>query len=243
MTIGIYALHWDQNDLVYIGQSSNIERRRSQHIAYLKAGTHENYKIQRAFDMYGMPKHTVLETCSLSNIDIKEISWIAEFDAINTGLNIIEGGGHSYGVNHTTSKNSKFQIYKAFILLANTDESFEYIVKRTGLSKSMLSHIVNKRVHTWLEEIRPEMYKKATRSRKHLAIKHNAKTRTGVGSKKCLYEFISPEGEKFVSDCITTFCKDNSRFQNISAAQGGFSRVLHGHRDSYYGWKCSKISA
>lgn len=241
MTIGIYALYWQDKGLVYIGQTANIVRRITQHISYLKAGTHENYKVQNAFDKYGMPQHYVLEECTLEDINNCEISWITEFDAINSGLNIIEGGGHSYGVNHTTSKNSKLQIYKAFILLANTDEPFDYIVKRTGVSRSILSHIVNKRVHTWLQEVRPEMYAKATRSRKHLAIKHNAKTRTGKGSKNCLYEFISPEGEKFIADCITVFCRESARFDNIKAAQGGFSRVLHGHRDNYYGWKCSKL--
>lgn len=241
MTIGIYALYWQQDGSVYIGQSANIERRFKQHLTLLKSGVHENFKLQAKYDALGEPLEYVLETCRVKELDAKEVLWIDEFDSIRSGLNIIAGGGHSYGTEHTTSKYSKIQLYKALILLAKTDNSLDSITSRTGVSKSTLSHIINKRVHTWLAEVRPELYLLAVRDRVDISRKNTAKTRTGIGIKGRKYIVTSPEGLVHEVVCISKFCKEVAKFDNPKAAQSGFSRVIKGLREDYFGWKIEKI--
>ena len=42
MTMGIYALYWQEQDLIYIGQSKEIERRFKDHLRELEACIHCN---------------------------------------------------------------------------------------------------------------------------------------------------------------------------------------------------------
>ena len=49
---GVYAL-WDANGKRYIGESSNIGQRWTQHLDALENNTHENYKLQRAWNLHG----------------------------------------------------------------------------------------------------------------------------------------------------------------------------------------------
>lgn len=55
MTIGIYALYWEEQDLVYVGQSQDIARRFTEHKRKLKNTSHTNYKVQAAYNLYGIP--------------------------------------------------------------------------------------------------------------------------------------------------------------------------------------------
>ncbi len=236
MTIGIYSLYWEKEDLIYIGLSSNIEDRFYAHMNSLNNGKHDNYKVQDAYIKFGSPKLIILEECSISDLNDKEIKWINEFDSINNGLNIIEGGGASYGVNHTTSKYSKSQILKVFSLLYRTNLSYKDISEKVSVSKVTVAAIAKGRVHTWLSKY-GNKYDLALRNREDIARYNRANSRTGVGNKKYTYTFISPEGVTYTHICISSFCKEQG-FPNISAAKQGFSRIINGHTDNYFNWKC-----
>lgn len=240
MTIGIYALTWDGTDKVYIGLSSRIEERFTAHLYTLKSGTHDNYKVQEAYHVYGLPKLVILEECLVSELNDKEVYWIDDFNSINNGFNIIEGGGHSYGCNHTTSKYSRIQILKSFILLAKTDLSYTNISKRTKVSKGIIAHIAQGISHTWLKELSSSMYTLATRDRSQIVKNNRAISRVGIGNSKYTYTFTSPEGITYFNKCITTFIKMIGAFNNISAAKQGFSKIIHGTKQDYFGWTCTR---
>jgi excinuclease UvrABC nuclease subunit len=53
MNSGIYALYWWEQDLVYVGLSRNLHRRRNQHMSSMVKNTHDNYKVQQAFNNFG----------------------------------------------------------------------------------------------------------------------------------------------------------------------------------------------
>jgi len=53
MTIGIYGIINETNNLIYIGESNNIERRWEEHIDDLNNNSHCNYKLQTAWNTYG----------------------------------------------------------------------------------------------------------------------------------------------------------------------------------------------
>jgi group I intron endonuclease len=238
MTIGIYALTWEGTDKVYIGLSTRIEQRFMDHVASMKANKHDNFKVQQAYITYGIPSLIIIEKCSVEELNSNEVYWIEEFDSIENGFNIIEGGGSSYGHRHTTSKYSKIQILKTFILLAKTSMSYISISNRTKVAKGTVARIAQALSHTWLQAINPEMYELATRNRTLLSNYNRSIGRTGVGNTKYTYTFISPLGEIYSNSCITNFCKTVGKFDNVQAAKQGFSKIINGTRTEYFGWKC-----
>lgn len=238
MTIGIYALTWELTDKVYVGLSSRIEQRFLAHLNTLSRKVHDNFKVQEAYHKYGTPSLLVLEECSIKDLASREISWIKEFDSINNGFNIIEGGDHSFGCNHTTSQYSKIQILKVFSLLAKTDLTYKCISERTKVAKGTIATISQSRNHTWLKDEYPEMYTKATRTRDKTANFNRAVSRKNIGTSRYSYVFTSPEGKEYSFSCISTFCREIGVFSNIAAAKQGFSRIIHGHRKDYFGWTC-----
>lgn len=99
MAIGIYALYWEEQDLIYIGQSQNIERRFSEHIYKLTNTKHTNYKVQNAYNLYGLPVLNILEQCEISELNTLEISYTKEFNGLDKhrGLCLIEAGNVGWG--------------------------------------------------------------------------------------------------------------------------------------------------
>lgn len=70
MTSGIYKLTFKDGS-IYIGKSSNIDKRWSQHSKAMLKGTHTK-KIQEAFAKFGDPKFEVIFECHPDHIDIME---------------------------------------------------------------------------------------------------------------------------------------------------------------------------
>lgn len=77
MSSGIYKLTFKDGS-VYIGKSSNIDKRWAQHTKAMLKGTHTK-KIQDAYYKYGMPKFEVIFECHQDHIDILEGYYINYF--------------------------------------------------------------------------------------------------------------------------------------------------------------------
>ena len=99
MTIGIYGIINKVNNLIYIGESNNIERRWDEHIDELNNNTHYNYKLQTTWNTYGKDnfRFEILE--EIQNIDNSsykttmqliyvEGKYINQYDSIANGYNI-----------------------------------------------------------------------------------------------------------------------------------------------------------
>jgi len=158
MSCGVYALYWEEQDLVYVGISNDIDRRCTAHFNMLKSNRHTNYKVQNAYSLYGYPKFILLELCSYTELHIKEISWCIEFDALGpNGLNIAAPGISGWGVNHSQSKYSRKTILKVFSLLYQGYKSV-FIQKRLKVPKSLVSDIYLGRTHKYIEQEFPEKY-------------------------------------------------------------------------------------
>ena len=156
--VGIYALWFEEPAMVYVGQSQNIQKRYKKHLTTLKGDNHSNYKVQGYYNKYGVPDLVILELCKLDQLNNLEIVWTEEFDSISKGLNIIEAGGHGYGVNSPTSKYTRRQVLRVFSLLYKTKYSYPVIAKYTKTSESLVSGISNNRNHLWLKETYPTKY-------------------------------------------------------------------------------------
>jgi hypothetical protein len=159
MTIGIYAMSFNNYDSVYIGQSVNISLRISKHLSLLKHNKHYNYKLQNLYNIFGVPETVVIEECALSELNFKENQWIQEFDSFNNGLNLrtIELTSNK-GYEHSQAKFSEQQIIDTFELLLDSSNLIRHISECTGVSEGMVSMISNGQNHRWLEERFPDKY-------------------------------------------------------------------------------------
>lgn len=232
MTTGIYSLYWEQQDFIYIGQSQNIETRAKEHLNMLKRGKHTNYKVQNAYNLYGTPKHFIIEECSTASCNEAEIYWTKEFDSLNSkhGLNIIEAGQVGWGTNSNSSKYSKIQILKVFSMLYKGTYLVKQITVRTGVTKSTVGDILVGNSHLWLKEQYTTKYAQML-SRKKIAASISSK----CGN---IPSIVSPQGDIHNISSITEFCKSiQDSSISLTSLVRGFARVLDGTRKQYKGWR------
>lgn len=90
--IGIYKIT-NPKGKIYIGQSVNIEDRKSQykHLSKYSLGR----KIFNSIKKYGWDKHQheIIEECSLDLLDDREIYWGGYYEVLTKGLNLALGQG------------------------------------------------------------------------------------------------------------------------------------------------------
>lgn len=220
MTTGIYALYWEEQDLVYVGLSQDITHRFVEHINSLKRDKHTNYKVQDTFNRYGVPVLVILELCEINKLNEQEILWTKEFNSINTGLNIIEAGYSGFGVNSRNSKYTRLQILQVFRLLYTTTKSYKEISYSTKVAYQTISDIQHSISHIWLKEEYPFQY---------LLMKN---TLVGQDRKKGI-KVISPEGLIHTVYNISKFSRE------YKLDDSNFSKVIRGvqNYNSHKGWR------
>lgn len=112
--IGIYVITSLKNSKVYIGQSMHIEKRWAEHKKALETNSHYNSHLQRAWNKYGEQSFmfSVLEECSVDQLNEREQYWIDYYGGINSNknYNFREGGSRgsfSDDVIRVMSENTK----------------------------------------------------------------------------------------------------------------------------------------
>lgn len=217
MTIGIYCLSFGDSDKVYIGQSIDIERRYNKHINRLSKETtteHRNYKLLEAYTLYGKPTITILEVCTTSLLDTKEIFWISEFDSIKNGLNICAGGKSGWGVSNGSSVYTEEQILEVFNMLSDpVMYTQDQIYTTTNLPLSLIRCISHSYTHTWLEEAYPEKYEvmvqlNPARAKKADDIGHAKLVAKNIGIN--YPTIIDSEGIEYIVDSVRGFAVAHS---------------------------------
>lgn len=90
------------NGKVYIGQTiRTIESRFARHLNDAKNNPNTHLKLHRAINKYGSDKFTIEkidEATTQEELNEKERYWIKEYDSMNNGYNLTEGGegGNTY---------------------------------------------------------------------------------------------------------------------------------------------------
>lgn len=158
MSVGIYFI--EINSLYYIGQSVNIEKRFSEHKRLLNLNKHNNYKVQKEYNKRITFSMGILETCLSSELDALEVIYITEFNSIEDGLNLMQGGDAARGVQASNSKHTREQLIESLLLLADPNNKMVDISNITGVSRATLCHITKGKAHVWLMEEFPEIYDK-----------------------------------------------------------------------------------
>lgn len=92
---GIYCITNLTNGKVYIGQTVDLYRRRDQHFAALRSGTHENALLQADWNSQHATGFAwkIIEFCELDELNERELFWINELNAWS------EPKGNGYNIN------------------------------------------------------------------------------------------------------------------------------------------------
>ena len=78
MTSGIYKITCTENQKIYIGSASNIDRRFKTHKGTLKNSKHKNPHLQSAYSKYGEDSfvYEIIEYCPESDLRSREQYWL-----------------------------------------------------------------------------------------------------------------------------------------------------------------------
>lgn len=104
MTCGIYKITNLNNKKVYIGQSTYIERRWSNHRtnAFNQFSGEYNSYLHRGFRKHGLENFSfeILEECKVDELNNREVYWIKHYSSFleTSGYNVTLGGSSSSGV-------------------------------------------------------------------------------------------------------------------------------------------------
>lgn len=127
--IGIYKIVNKLNQRVYIGQSKDIKNRWMRHKSCLNNNSHENKYLQNAWNKYGEGnfEFIVIEECLLEDLDSKEKFWISEYDSMNNGYNLAEGGNGCRGYKHSKDEIEKMRNAHCSRKVVQLDLKMNYI--------------------------------------------------------------------------------------------------------------------
>lgn len=143
----IYAYRkLSNNEIVYVGQTVDLQKRRLQHEKYDPHNPSQkeyHYPLSRGIRKYGLEEYQceVLEEVDLiENLDEKEKYWIAYFNTYEDPMkyNLTPGGSPK---EYTFTWFSEKTIDWAIQLIKNTQLPFQEISNITGISVVMLSEI------------------------------------------------------------------------------------------------------
>jgi len=152
---GIYLIKNLISNKVYIGQSTDIKRRYSEHLRasfpeiYIQKNKRDNNTpIHLAINKYGKENFelVILEECDRENLNDKEIYWINYYcsNDKNKGYNISSGGQKTFGLKgefHSQAKLTQKQVNEIIVLLKTTDLSTKDIANRYKITSSSVSNI------------------------------------------------------------------------------------------------------
>lgn len=94
--VGIYKITNKANGKIYIGQTVNYEKRKRNHLYYLKRNNHFNLYLQNSFNKYGVDSFSfeLIDECNVDELDEKERYYIDKYQSMidEKGYNLLTGG-------------------------------------------------------------------------------------------------------------------------------------------------------
>lgn len=135
---GIYCITNLINNKRYIGQTYNLSYRWRRHLCDLRHNNHSNNHLQASFNKYGEQSfdYSILEKCSLIDLDEKEKYWIKIYNSLENGYNQADGGLGCRGYKHTESELAKMRAVHNPDPVLQYSESGELITKWESASQA-----------------------------------------------------------------------------------------------------------
>lgn len=231
MTCGIY-LGSPKNisiDKVYIGQSTNIEKRINRHNRDMRNGVHSK-KMQEAFNTYGEFEWEILLE-SNTNLDNLETQYIKLFNACTDGFNTYEDTSDApivYGTANAKVRDLDKDLTK---LILNTTLSFptyskEKIAQLTNCKMHVVSYIWYGDNRQWLLDMFPIEYQKVRDLLGNRQIGGRSAKQQGL----VFPLLLSPDFEEYSVDNIRQFAEKHQ------LDKGDLNNVLNLKVASVKGW-------
>jgi len=215
---GIYIISNTKNGHCYIGQTTNLRKRFTEHKAMLRGNYHPNQPLQRAWNKHGEKyfKFSILERCKVSDLDEREQHF----------LNIYMPKGICYNI----SRNVEATTRGLKLSEEHKHKLSDYQGNRTEEHKRKLIEARHNR-----PPITEETRSKMSMARK--GKKHSPETRAKISEQrhKYTYVFTSPAGIETQTKDITAFCEENG------LGSRNIRRVANGERSHHKGWKCRRL--
>lgn len=235
MTIGIYKLVFKGSDKVYIGQSTNIEKRFGQHISSIRNNS-ANAKLMMAYESFGLPNLEIILECTTDSLDENEDLAIEIYDSVNKGLNIYKYANEAptyKGFGYANSKYTKQQLIETLKLLVQNSPVLTYkeIQEITNVSCATITKIVAKQQHSWLSEECCSLYTQLDSIKEKRKLTSNLAAGLSAKDRNINYPLIvDPKGNTYKVDNARQFALSHS------LAPNHLTEVLNGHRKSHKGW-------
>lgn len=230
MTCGIYKLKFLGTDKVYIGQSDNIERRYTEHLAKARQGTWST-KLQEAYTLYGEPTVEVLLECDRSELDMLENEAIDIYSSYTNGYNTLEHAKDTplfRGTSHPNAKYSKEDVVRVATLLQDATLEYATISSITGMSTANIRNIAGLTAHNWLNSEYPDLYSGLVK------LKGTRRQTRYLGVSASKYSnVISPQGLVYTVGSLTKFAETHG------LSRTGLQNMLAGRSKSHKGWRCT----
>lgn len=221
MLSGIYKLTFKGTNLVYIGQSKNLNSRKSSHLSTLRKGTGSKL-LQFAYNTYGEPTFIIIHLCPISLLNNSEEYFISLYDAYITGFNTFKEDKSNRtkmcGENAWNSIYPNSLIEEAFFLMLDfPDSAYKEISNILNISNKTLAQIKCGNSHTWLRDKYPLEYNT-------LLLQNRRITKVHI--------LVSPEGKEVqTTPTLSIFSKNNG------LDLGAIHNVITGKRLHHRGWK------
>lgn len=158
---GIYCLYFETDDqLYYIGLSTDIQKRYNKHISDLKLNKHSNFKLQYLFDKYKqLPVINIIEYVDNSvDLSLREEYWIEKFNSYYDGLNLTKGGEANYGETNPFSLYSNEVYLNIAREIAYSDKTYKEIAEILNVSDRVVSTVATGQSHSWIKYIDNDLY-------------------------------------------------------------------------------------
>lgn len=151
ISIGIYKIENKITNKVYIGQSTDIEKRIRDHKSSIGKIDRDLYNDM---EKYGIDNFSfeILEECQEKELDYLETKYIEKFDSFSNGYNLTTGGNkgcvfdrNSINKNHETiPKEPKTKITNNLrSILDKQNKSLYWLSKQTGVTYANLFKLAN----------------------------------------------------------------------------------------------------
>lgn len=225
---GIYALFWWRSGAVYIGQSTDLNKRKYTHLHNLKENIHSNFKVQNEYNLNGLPEFIVIERCESSWLNRLEDLWQKEFQSLGS-LDIVKAGDcRASGLTNPRSKYSRGQLISVFRKARNPKLTSKEISEITNVSLATVDDIRSGRSHIWLRESFPYSWSTIEGTRAERLKIGYTKSAAKLGKTVVL---ISPANIEYIVTNLSAFAKEHK----LDASD--LSRVVSGrykHTKGYY---------
>lgn len=222
MTIGIYKLEFNNTDQVYIGQSTNIEKRWISHISNLKLDK-ATKKLQEAYNKYGINTYSIILECSIEELNKAEAEAIQIFNSHENGFNSTDcATGPSFtGEDNpsATEDNSTYEQVLKLLVQVNPTLDKRSIADICNVSIYVVRHIAALESHTWLKAKYPLEY---------ALLEKQKSTPYYYGTQ--YPKLLSPEGIMYDVSHVTNFAKQHGLLQPK------VTELLKGTRNYHKGW-------